>query len=239
MPVIWEEEDGALVPLEGRRLQEAREELWEDEPTFAADAYLDQALTARVEILKFFDRFCSLIWLHRTITAGVTRASDEHARLRQTGQHRVPGWEGESDLGLDQDRDLVEEAAAIGDGAIIAATAAALESLTVDLLDRPGDTAHHRKGLQHKIETLIDRWPFMPDIEGMRDDIKWIAERRNSFAHNLLDEASNGWRIRKPWTFDNAAVEEAFARTGNVAARLAIGWERHLQGPARLRTSAA
>ncbi|WP_030441834.1 hypothetical protein [Actinoplanes subtropicus] len=84
------------------------------------------------------------------------------------------------------------------------------------------DQALRKKGLQQKIGALLDRWPDGEDSAEIRADVKWVADRRNAFAHSLLDEADLSDRFRGKWTFDAAAVEDAFIRVGSVAESFAV-----------------
>ncbi|WP_285664977.1 hypothetical protein [Actinorhabdospora filicis] len=57
----------------------------------------------------------------------------------------------------------------------------------------------------------------------------WLAERRNSFAHQFIDEAGIPGVAAGRLDFTDDAVEEAFHRVGRSAMILADGWEAHLR----------
>lgn len=214
--------DRGFVPLEGEELQRALESLWETSPTDFADAYIDYDFCERVELVGFARRLSGLIWLHRTVAKGVDAITKKHSHLERTGEHRVPGWAGESDMLLEEEIYLRQDVLNISAGSIIVACAAALESLVTDLLDRDQDKSLHKKGLQQKINALIERRPDLPEPDQIREDVKWIADRRNAFAHSLLDEVELSAHPQKSLAFDNDAVEEAFERAGAIATNLAI-----------------
>jgi hypothetical protein len=133
----------------------------------------------------------------------------------------VADWSGESDDNLREEGHLLGDMSTISAGAVIAACAAALESLATSLLDRDTDAPLRKRGLQVKIAALIERWPHLAEPQMIRDSTKWIAERRNAFAHSLLDEVEPWKRSPGSWTFDDDAVEDAFTRVGEVASCLA------------------
>lgn len=109
----------------------------DDDPNELADIYLDFLHFDRSEFQVFKERLSIAVFITRSVdtsAAAVTsRCDDESA----TGSHRVPGWEGESDLLLENRRGLAGEAAEIGRGAATITAVAALESLLDDLLDLP------------------------------------------------------------------------------------------------------
>lgn len=139
MEIFVEGPGGRFIAPEGQELQRAREALWGATPIDFANAYIDYTLVDRVELIKFAGRFSALIWLYRTVNEGVTAVSESHAHLQGTGEHRVAGWVGESDLALDEEIYQRQDMLTITAGSIIAASAAALESLATDLLDRSED----------------------------------------------------------------------------------------------------
>ncbi|MCU7729378.1 hypothetical protein ODJ79_37160 [Actinoplanes sp. KI2] len=225
MQIYVDGPDGHFTPLEGEELERAREALWRSDLISFADKYVDQDLCMEHPAFdEFYRRLSALVWLHRTVDQGVEAISAKHAHSKRTGDHRMSGWAGECDMLLDDEIYLREDLLKINSGALIASCAAALESLASALLDRVEDRSLRRQGLQRKIEAILERWPDVDDPDGIKQEVKWIADRRNAFAHSLLDEVDVSERIRKTWTFDPAAVEEAFVRVGSVAGRLAECW---------------
>ncbi|WP_445183544.1 hypothetical protein ACTXG6_34545 [Pseudonocardia sp. Cha107L01] len=43
-------------------------------------------------------------------------------------------------------------------------------------------------GLIRKARALAELWPDPGEARTLLDDVQWLAARRNSFAHRLLDE---------------------------------------------------
>ena len=228
--IFVEGSGGGFEPLEGEELQSALEDVWENCPSDFADAYIPRELCGDDTALdEFYRRLSGLIWLHRAVGQSVKAMAEKHARQRQTGEHRVPGWAAESDMVLDEEIYLREALSKVNSGALMASCAAALESLATAFLYREEDRPLQRKGLQRKISALLERWPEIEDADQIRDDVKWVADRRNAFAHSLIDEAETYGRVRGPWTFDEAAVEEAFDRVGWVAGNLATAYLRSVR----------
>lgn len=170
------------------------------------------------EVVAFGGRLAALIWLHRTITHAVGVEAVRLAKIAETGSHRVPGWEGECDHTLDQSILLLEMGATpVAAGAIVAACCSALESLFADLLVTPG-----RQGLRAKARAMCELITDPVQAESISADVEWLAARRNSFAHRLIDEGGP-WdldRGAKQHVFDDAAVEESFVRCGSIASIL-------------------
>ena len=227
------EDRNEAIPLEDNEVRREPEQDRELSASEFADAYLDHTAIGRVELIKFAERLSALVWLHRTVNERAVTIAQSHAHLRQTGGHLAAAWEAESEDALNDEEGLLRDVIAIASGSIIAACASAMESLATDLLDLDEDVARQTKGLRRKVNALIERWPHLRDTDIVRDNTAWIAERRNSFAHSLLDEVEPSWRPRNQWSFNDDAVEEAFERAGQVATLLGHSWEAHLQATNR------
>ncbi|WP_405673669.1 hypothetical protein [Streptomyces sp. NBC_01530] len=142
----------------------------------------------RVEFIVFEYRVASLVWLRdRTVHTIDTELAELRA-TRTSGAHRVPGWEGESDLVLDESLAVLDEdTRQIGAGIIVVSAAAALESLMNQMLSQPSDTRLHRAGLARKAEALAARWQIAINVTEFLEDVAWLRKRRNAFAHRLIE----------------------------------------------------
>jgi hypothetical protein len=209
--------NGRLLPLEGAALDRARTKIRAEDPTAFSDAYLDTDLCNTPEFLTFSGRLAAVGWLQRMVSNGVDAVAKKQARSQITGEHIHPDWEQESEIVLDEQIYVREDVSKISSGAVIASCAAALESLIGDLLEL-SDLARPR-GLQQRTMVLVDNWPHLHQPERVRDDVKWIAQRRNAFAHSLLDEAE---QPQSQLTFDADSAEEALQRAGAVGTALAL-----------------
>ncbi|MBF6238707.1 hypothetical protein IU474_16785 [Nocardia otitidiscaviarum] len=173
-------------------------------------------VSARVpEVIEFECRLAMLVWLHHTVNAAIEAEDHRLREIMRQGTHRVSGWEGESDMMLnDSILILQQDAAPVSAGAILAASCSALESMLTALL--PGRSL---RGLMPKAQALADIWPDSGQAERIREAAKWLAERRNSFAHRLIDEGGP-WDDNpnsRSFVFDDEAVEEAFECCGMIA----------------------
>ncbi|MFB7875687.1 hypothetical protein ACFC06_10570 [Nocardia sp. NPDC056064] len=171
-----------------------------------------------VEVLVFQYRLCALIWLHRTTRAAIDTELARLAEIEEAGSHRVPGWEGESDLVLDEVKGILDgEAAPMGAGTIMASCCSALESLLTGMLP-----TRSRRGLRPKAQAAADLLADQEEAEAVIENAEWLAKRRNSFAHRLTDEG-NHWDDdpnSQRYNFDDDAVEETFERCGQIATLL-------------------
>lgn len=82
----------------------------------------------------------------------------------------------------------------ISAGVIVVASVAALEALMNQMLDQPGDERLHRAGLTRKAGELAARWSAVIDRTELDEHISWLRDRRNSFAHRLIDDVDLQWR---------------------------------------------
>ncbi|MGW1910215.1 hypothetical protein ACWCQS_05490 [Streptomyces sp. NPDC002076] len=76
---------------------------------------------------------------------------------------------------------------------------------------------------------MPSRWSASVDAAVLDDHVTGLRERRNAFAHRLIDDVDVQWRDRIPqWDFDDDAVDEALARVGEIAWMLEEGCEQQL-----------
>lgn len=190
-----------------------------------------------VEFIEFAGRFAAVVWLYRTLSATLTREVEGLRTLRASGRHREPSfWRhdpefftawfgpGECDLVLDESLGLLEDdAGPISGGVIIMSGTAALESLTTSLLELPPGSPLRKAGIKRKVAELVRRWKDAIDKETLIGHIEWLTERRNAFAHNLIDSEGLSSSTEK---FGAEEVEEALTRMGAVAYLLEEGWSQ-------------
>ncbi|MHC3475300.1 hypothetical protein ACYF6T_42470 [Streptomyces sp. 7R007] len=180
----------------------------------------------RVEFIVFEYRVASLAWLRDRTVRSVDAELAELRAARIRGAHRVPGWEGESDLVLDESLGVLDtDTRQIGAGIVVMSAAAALESLMNQMLDRPSDVRLHRAGLARKADELAVRWQAAIDATEFLEDVAWLKKRRNAFAHRLIDDEFGSTSNE---VFDDAVAREALTRTSAIAWMLEEGWEQHL-----------
>lgn len=99
-----------------------------------------------VEVAVFRYRLCALIWLYRTTSAAIETELARLTKMEETGSHRVPGWEGESDMVLDEVQGILDgEAAPVGAGTIMASCCSALELLLTGMLPSAHDVDSGRR----------------------------------------------------------------------------------------------
>ena len=180
----------------------------------------------RVEFIAFEYRVASLAWLRdRTVHSIDAELAELHA-VRTSAAHRVSGWEGESDLVLGESLAVLdEETRQISAGIIVLSAVAALESLMNHMLDEPSDARLHRAGLVRKADALAARWQTAFDVTEFRENVGWLRERRNVFAHRLIDHESGPTPAE---VFDDDTAHEALVRMSTIAWMLEEGWEQHL-----------
>lgn len=193
-----------------------------------------------LQFIEFGSRLAALVWLHRSLSETVADGIEQLRSLRASGRHLDPRFWGhgveEAGLFGDGEYDLVvgesllvleTDATSIGGAVVIMSATAALESLMTDLLDGPQDEPLRRAGLRRKAAALAERWADHIDQDTVRDDIAWLAERRNAFAHDFIDDAGPWPRGGAPGRFAADEVEEALQRVGDVAMLLQSGYQAH------------
>jgi hypothetical protein len=230
MPYLKEAHDGAMVPMSSSEMLAFYHQLAEDDVTILADLYLDFADLDRPTFGVFKDRLCSAILLARAVTTHtdeMSRQCTEHAR---TGSHRIKGWEGESDMMLEERQALGETAATIARGAATLTAVAAFESLLDDLLPpdvQPGG------GLLRKWAAVLRDYQF-PEHETvpLTTQVRDIGQRRNTFAHELTGSywPKNTATATTP-AFDEASLDDTLHTVGRLAVALESLIDRY--APAR------
>lgn len=190
----------------------------DQDATLLADIYLDFTDFGRPEFVAFTERLCAAVLLARAV---VTRADEMAQQCKEdarTGGHRVPGWEGESDVMLDERRGMVETAAAIGRGAATLTAVAAFESLLEDLL--PVVVAQ-RGGLSRKWRGVIAAYRLSDhEVAALASDIDRISSRRNTFAHRLTGSPWLNNATESTPSFSAAELDDTLHTVGRLAVAL-------------------
>ncbi len=182
----------------------------------------------RVEFIVFEHHLASLAWLHRKVGEAVDQETTALSTLRRSGKHRVPGWEAESDMVLDDSLSVLDtDTRQISAGIIIVSAAAALEALMNEMLNEPTDRRLRKAGLAQKAEALASRRQGEDDMTAFAQHIAWLAARRNAFAHRLIADDDDAKQCS--WTFDADMAEEALERLGVIAETLEEIWEQRLR----------
>jgi len=227
-------------PIKGGGMPEAEDSL---DLTFLSEDYFRAG--GRVEFVRFSSRFAALVWLHRSLSRALADRVGRLRALKASGRHGDPEYwghdsqdsfdfsAGEYDLVLDESFGVLQDATPMCGGVVILSGTAALESLMTDLLDQPQDGLLHKAGLRRKVAELSCRWAAYIDGDTLRGNVDWLAERRNGFAHDLIDGEGPWPRYLAPGRFGTDEVEEAFQRIGKVASLLQIGWECYLTAQRR------
>ena len=102
---------GLTSPLPGLTIRHDKRQHFPDpwDVLSASAPYLTR-VSDLAEFIKFEYRFSAMVWLHRALANDISGETHALKALRESGQHRVPGWEGESDVVLGETAGLLEDA---------------------------------------------------------------------------------------------------------------------------------
>jgi hypothetical protein len=155
----------------------------DEDPYILADLYLDFYVFSRVEFLIFKDHLISAILVSNAAKKTITEMESKFKVQKKSGSHRVPGWEYESDIVLDEQLGIIENTYRISIGATIVTAVAALESLLIDLTP---DSEPKPKGLHRLLLAFLKRYKVSQSLsEHMIEMELKVGRRRNTFAHTL------------------------------------------------------
>jgi hypothetical protein len=166
--------------------KESIEYYWQtadEDPSLLADLYLDFYTFSRVEFLIFRDRLSSAILVSNAAKKTIAEMESKIKARQKSGSHRIPGWEGESDLVLEEKLGIIEKTYRISIGATIVTAVAALESLLIDLTP---DSDPKPRGLHRLLLAFLKRYkaPKSRSEHITEMELK-MGRRRNTFAHTL------------------------------------------------------
>lgn len=214
-----------LLPMSHEEMVELYWQTSENEPDMLADLYFDFHSFDKVEFLVFRGRLSSAIYVVRASTAAATRNLRLFKSIRSTGEHRISGWEAESDHVLDEQEGVVSEAVSVAYGAAVLSAVAALETLIGDLLPSNVGPAG-KSGLHRKFESLLRGTNISTDDRvSLMELVKTVAARRNAFAHELIGSYWQSPNERDNSTsyhivFDEETLEDTLFKIGEIATRL-------------------
>jgi hypothetical protein len=191
---------------------------------FAGEPYWVELPRTVAEFVKFEDRFNALVWLHRKVADTVSTELRRLEASRKSGKLRTIA---EPDLIFEETAGTLEDTAEISSGAIIAACSSAVESLFTDLLPESSSGRRAPRGLVAKAQFLMTTWPNAHETADFMEHIRWLSQRRNSFAHRLIDEGGAWDATGTAYSFDRETVEETFERVGKIVAILERGYDAY------------
>ncbi|MFD6677754.1 hypothetical protein ACFWDA_25770 [Rhodococcus zopfii] len=189
----------------------------DEEPSSASDIYLDFHKFDTIEFIIFADRLSSAVLVYRSACSQLEHMRQRFLQQKATGGHRVAGWEGESDIGLDENIGVVKESYTIAAGAATVTAVAALESLLIDLV--PDDQAPP-KGLHDLMEDFLNRHGHSLSRSQRKSLVGRelrVNQRRNQFAHALAGSYFGRSKASRQM-FTDEALDENF----RIVAYLAI-----------------
>lgn len=197
-------------------------EFIDEDPTQLADLYLDFAAFGQIEFVIFQERLSIAVFLARSVQNASQKVLDKCTDLLASGEHRVAGWETESDLLIENQQGLAKEAAPIGYGAATLTAVAALEGLLDDLLALSASSGRRQglRGLQDKWGALLASADVTGDsAQRLTADLQKVARRRNAFAHELTGSYwhENRRHTGSTATFSAEDLDETLHTIGRLA----------------------
>jgi hypothetical protein len=66
-----------------------------------------------------------------------------------------------------------------------------------------------------------------PNCDAVLEHVRWLAKRRNSFAHRLIDEGGPWDPTGTKYEFDEQLVEETFERIGEAVTILNDAYDQY------------
>jgi hypothetical protein len=181
-----------------------------------AELYVNFHQFSQIEFMIFKDRLSAAILVANSTCQSVDNLKAEFEQERRDGSHRVPGWEGECDMDLDEKLSIVENAREISVGATMLTAVAALESLLKDLMP---DGEKSRGGLKQLAEAFVLRHDAPLDEEDkIMAMVSKVSKRRNAFAHTLT---GSYWAAEEPeFKFDATTMHDTLFTIGEIAIAL-------------------
>ncbi|GGO01429.1 hypothetical protein [Nocardia rhizosphaerihabitans] len=172
----------------------------------------------RIEFIVFRGHMCSAVFLARAVESAALPALDQVDAKAFDTEQSWPEWRGSAELDLvrSDGRAAIEDAQAMARGAACLTAAAALESLTADLL--PDHLAAPGGGLHRTFVRLLDWIGIDPATRA--DVVKCIdvvRQRRNDYAHALTGSYWASPGNRPHTSFDLETYLDTMHRVGAVA----------------------
>jgi hypothetical protein len=158
-------------------------QITDEDPSLLADLYLDFYTFSRIEFLIFKDRLSSAILVPNAAKKTIAEMESKFKAQQESGSHRIPRWEGESDLALEEDLGIIGDTYRISIGATVVTAVAALESLLIDLTP---DSDPKPKGLHRLLLSFLKRYKVPKSLSEHLTEMELkVGRRRNTFAHTL------------------------------------------------------
>lgn len=234
-----------LGPLEPMTQDEMESEYWAmglEAPARLADLYLD---FMQVDWLteghyqaaeEFHSHFCAAIFLARSVTTAtadaVTALETEQAR----GEHRVLGWEYESDIVQEQHLNVMNAACMIASASAVTTAVVALEALLNGLLPDP---KRHR-GLNAKF-TAFMQYVGYDEQDLDKGELSWAVQQlshlrhhRNVFSHELLRPSDRSGDADTEGTAEFVEVSLSLQSVGKVAIQILLAERKRRTPPPTL-----
>ncbi|MGO9157634.1 hypothetical protein [Mycobacterium sp.] len=205
------------LPAPGTVISASRPwETADDSPDVLADLYVNFHQFDQVEFMIFKDRLSAAILVATSTRQSVDNVKAQFEQQRKDGSHQVPGWEGESDMVLDEKLFIVENAQEISIGATMLTAVAALESLLKDLAP---DGEKSRDGLNQLVKAFVLRHDATSDEENkIMAMVSKVRKRRNTFAHKLTGSYRATEELE--FKFDIASMQDTVFTVGEIAIAL-------------------
>jgi hypothetical protein len=170
-------------PMNKKEIIELYWQTADEDPSLLADLYLDFYNFSRVEFLIFRDRLSSAILVSNAAKKTIAEMESKFKAQQKSGSHRILGWEGESDLVLEEKLGIIENTYRISMGATIVTAVAALESLLIDLTP---DSDPKPGGLHRLLLAFLKRYKVPKSRSEYITEMELkVGRRRNTFAHTL------------------------------------------------------
>jgi hypothetical protein len=204
----------SLRPMTKDEMVEMYRQIVDEDPTALADLYIDFHDFSQVEFLIFKDRLSSAVLMSNSARRGIDELISKFKAQRKDGSHLVPGWEGESDMALDEALGLTGDSYGISIGATIATAVAALESLLIDLSPK---SEPRPQGLHRLLQAFLRRYGVLKtQAKTITEMERKVGKRRNTFAHSLT---GSYWETDASVAamFTSEAMEDTLYTVGKLA----------------------
>ncbi|WP_133058108.1 hypothetical protein [Mycolicibacterium porcinum] len=188
----------------------------DDDLSSESSLYLNFDLFAYIEFLVFSDRLSSAILVYRSARAHLDGMRERLVDDKKSGRHRVSGWEGGSDMVMDENLGVVEDSYLIAAGAATVSAVAGLESLLTDLVpdgqDAPSGLHNLVTGFLNNHRQHLSRSKH----KGLVGKELKLGQRRNQLAHALTGSYFDRSNASSDM-FSEKALEETFHLVGSLA----------------------
>lgn len=210
--------DENFQPMDHEQMEDFYRIFAPEDPSMLADRYIEFTDFRRIEFLVFKDRLSTALYMHTQLKNTIDRDLSERREAVSKGDHRIEGWEGESDQVAEDIDQLLQTSMQIQAGAAVLTAVAALEAL-LGHIRASQPTKKQGDGLVSTAKVVTRELGFpVPARDSFLTSILHVARLRNQFAHQL----DGGLWNHGPdiVTFDEAVAEDAFMTVGRLAVSL-------------------